>query len=98
MELSLLQKEIVETKKDKVIVLSAAASGKTRVLTERVNYLLEHGADPDKIVVFTFTNAAAEEMRKRIGEKGNKCFINTVHSYAYYLLVKNGIDTILTPL
>ena len=40
MELSLLQKEIVETKKDKVIVLSAAASGKTRVLTERVNYLL----------------------------------------------------------
>lgn len=93
MELSLLQKEIVETKKDKVIVWSAAASGKTRVLTERVNYLLNQGADPDKIVVFTFTNAAAEEMRKRIGEKGNKCFINTVHSYAYYLLLKNGIDT-----
>ena len=93
MELSTLQKEIVETKKDKVIVLSAAASGKTRVLTERVSYLLDQGADPDKIVVFTFTNAAAEEMRKRIGEKGNRCFINTVHSYAYYLLTKNGIDT-----
>ena len=93
MELSYLQKEIVETDKDKVIVLSAAASGKTRVLTERVSYLLDHGADPDKVVVFTFTNAAAEEMRKRIGEKGNKCFINTVHSYAYYLLMKNNIDT-----
>ena len=93
MELSYLQKEIVETKKDKVIVLSAAASGKTRVLTERVSYLLDQGADPNKIVVFTFTNAAAEEMRKRIGQKGRNCFINTVHSYAYYLLTKNGIDT-----
>ena len=93
MELSYLQKEIVETKKDKVIVLSAAASGKTRILTERVNYLLDQGADPNKIVVFTFTNAAAEEMRKRIGSKGRNCFINTVHSYAYYLLTKNGIDT-----
>lgn len=46
MELSELQKEIVETTEDKVIVLSAAASGKTRVLTERVNFLIEHGADP----------------------------------------------------
>ena len=66
MELSELQKEIVETGKENVIVLSAAASGKTRVLTERVRYLLENGADPEKIVVFTFTNAAAEEMKKRI--------------------------------
>jgi len=93
MELSNLQKKIVETTEDNVIVLSAAASGKTRVLTERVHYLLENGADPNKIVVFTFTNAAAEEMKKRIGDQGKNCFINTVHSYAYYLLMKNGIDT-----
>lgn len=93
MELSILQKQIVETKKKKVIVLSAPASGKTQVLTERVNFLLNNGADPEKIVVFTFTNAAAEEMKKRIGEKGNHCFINTIHSYAYFLLMKNGIDT-----
>lgn len=93
MELSELQKEIVETGKENVIVLSAAASGKTRVLTERVRYLLENGADPEKIVVFTFTNAAAEEMKKRIGDQGKKCFVNTIHSYAYYLLMKNGIDT-----
>lgn len=93
MELSSLQEQIIKTEKSKVIVLAAAAAGKTRVLTERVKYLLDQGADPDRIVVFTFTNAAAEEMRKRIGEKGNRCFINTVHSYAYFLLMKNGIDT-----
>ena len=68
MELSSLQEQIIKTEKSKVIVLAAAAAGKTRVLTERVKYLLDQGADPDRIVVFTFTNAAAEEMRKRIGD------------------------------
>lgn len=93
MTLSSLQKKIIQTKQNRVIVLSAAASGKTLVLTERVKYLLDNGADPEKIVVFTFTNAAAEEMRKRIGDQGRGCFINTVHSYAYNLLIKHGIDT-----
>lgn len=91
--ISTLQEQIIKTNKSKVIVLAAAAAGKTRVLTERVKYLIENGADPNRIVVFTFTNAAAEEMRKRIGSEGARCFINTVHSYAYYLLIKNGIDT-----
>ena len=40
--------------------MAAAASGKIRALTERVKWLLEQGADPNKMVVFTFTNAAAE--------------------------------------
>lgn len=93
MKLSTVQEEIVRAKENKIIVLAAASAGKTRVLTERVKYLLESGADPEKIVVFTFTNAAAEEMRKRIGDLGRRCFINTVHSYAFYLLTKNGIDT-----
>lgn len=91
-ELSELQREIIETKESKVIVLASAAAGKTACLTERVKYLLENGVNPEGIVVFTFTNAAAEEMRKRIGAIGDKCFINTVHSYAFYLLMKNGIQ------
>ena len=64
------QKKIVEAKEDKIVVLSVPASGKTTVLTERVKYLIEQGADPSKTVVITFTNAAAEEMKKRIGEIG----------------------------
>lgn len=92
MKLSSLQERIVHSTEKNIIVMAAAASGKTRVLTERVKYLLEQGADPDKMVVFTFTNAAAEEMRSRIGEKGKDVFINTIHSYAYQLLMKHGID------
>ena len=93
MELSKLQQKIVETNEDKVVVISAAASGKTAVITNRIIYLLEHGADPSKIVMITFTNMAAEEMRKRIGEKSNGVFIGTIHSYANYLLLSYGIDT-----
>lgn len=65
----------------------------TQVITNRIIYLLEHGADPSKIVMITFTNMAAEEMRKRIGEKSNGVFIGTIHSYANYLLLSYGIDT-----
>ena len=91
MELSKMQKEIVETSHDKVVVISCAASGKTRVLTERVRYLLEKGEDPAQIVVITFTNAAAEEMRKRLGN--TSVFIGTVHSYANKILTSHGINT-----
>ena len=92
MKLSSLQERIVHSTEKNIIVMAAAASGKTRVLTERVKYLLDQGADPNKMVVFTFTNAAAEEMRSRIGEKGKDVFINTIHSYAFQLLMKQGID------
>lgn len=91
MELSKAQKEIVETSHNKVVVISCAASGKTRVLTERIRYLLENGEDPAQIVVITFTNAAAEEMRKRLGE--TSVFIGTVHSYANKILTSHGINT-----
>lgn len=87
------QKEIVETKEKQVVVMSVPASGKTAVLTERVKHLIENGADPTKIVVITFTNAAAEEMKKRIGEVGKGIFINTIHSYANYILLSHGVDT-----
>lgn len=93
MELNLEQQEIVTTNKNKVLVSCVAAAGKTRVLTERVKYLINQGVSPYKIVVITFTNAAAEEMRKRIGEKGEKVFIGTIHSYANFLLRAHGIDT-----
>lgn len=92
-DISKLQKEIIEAKEKNICVLASPAAGKTHVLTERVKFLLNNGVNPESIVVFTFTNAAAEEMKKRIGAVGSKCFINTVHAYAYYLLVKNGIDT-----
>lgn len=92
MTLSKIQKKIVEATEKYIIVNSCAGSGKTRTLTERVKYLLSKGVPADKIVVITFTNAAANTMRERIGEApGLHC--STVHSYANQLLRKIQIDT-----
>lgn len=92
MNLSQKQKEIINTNADKVVVMAAAGSGKTAVLTERVKELLRRGADPSKIVVITFTNAAADEMKERI-ENPKDCFIGTIHSYANYILSCSGYET-----
>ena len=92
MKLSALQEQIVNTKEKKVIVLASAAAGKSTCLVERVKKILRDGANPERVIAFTFTNAAAEEMRKLLGEEAKGCFINTIHAYAYYLLTKNGID------
>ena len=92
MELSTAQQKIVEAKESKIVVIASAAAGKTAVLTERTRYLLEHGADPSKMVLITFTNAAAEELAERLNHpKG--MFIGTIHSYANYLLLSYGKET-----
>lgn len=92
MQLTNVQKQIVTTNKSKVVVLSSAASGKSRVIVERIRYLLEQGVDPSKIVAITFTNNAASVMYERLGYP-NGLFIGTVHSYCNYLLRGSAIDT-----
>lgn len=91
--LSEKQKAIVEATEDKIIVISAASSGKTQTLTARIKYLLENGVNPKELVAITFTNLAAEEIRERVGAIAKDCFIGTVHSYCNYLLVSGGINT-----
>ena len=87
-----LQKAIVETTETKVLVDSCAASGKTACLVSCLQYLLSQGEDPSKIVCITFTTAAAEEMRERIGNYPS-LFIGTIHSYCNWLLRMAGVDT-----
>jgi hypothetical protein len=65
----------------------------THVVTERVRNLIKKGVAPDKIVVITFTNNAAEEMKARLGEDGKGVFINTIHSYVNYILLSSGVNT-----
>ena len=92
MELSKAQQLIVEATEPRIVVIASAASGKTAVLTERARYLLNNGVDPTKMVLITFTNAAAEELADRLGHpKG--LFIGTIHSYANYLLLSYGKET-----
>ena len=86
-----MQEKAVTTASHYVRVVAGAGSGKTKVLTMRVAYLIEKiGVDPKKIVAITFTNKAANEMKKRVkellGEAGNGPHISTIHSLCVRIL------------
>lgn len=94
MELSLKQRQIVEDDSDKIVVIAAAASGKTATMAEKVRRLLQKGVNPKEIVVITFTNMAAEELRSRLADDfTSDMFIGTIHSLANYFLMASGVDT-----
>lgn len=91
--LSASQQVIVESTKNNILVVAGAGSGKTRVLTERVKYLIEERkVDPSNIVCITFTNMASEEMKARLqGVEGiGDAFIGTIHSFANRIYNNSG--------
>lgn len=81
------QKLAVETTEGALLLLAGAGSGKTRVVTCRIIYLIEQGVYPSQILGLTFTNKAAKEMRDRVKEMTNhNVLISTFHSLGARML------------
>ena len=79
------QKAAVSCVDGPVLIVAGAGSGKTRVLTSRIAYILEKGCDPSRVLALTFTKKAASEMKERIalmvGERrARKLYMGTFHS------------------
>lgn len=89
------QKKAVLHTEGPLLIFAGAGSGKTRVITYRIAYLINYRQiQPYNIFAVTFTNKAAEEMKKRIinliGTPGNSVFIKTFHSASAYILRRYG--------
>ncbi|MDF2550705.1 MAG: pcrA-A [Chlamydiales bacterium] len=91
-ELNKEQRAAVMSKSQRLLILAGAGSGKTKVLTSRIAYLLlERKASPESIVGLTFTNKAAGEMRHRIAQfvdakTAESLTLSTFHSFCMKIL------------
>jgi DNA helicase-2/ATP-dependent DNA helicase PcrA len=87
-DLTPMQRRAVTTVEGPLLILAGPGSGKTRVITRRIGYLLQQGIPPRQILAITFTNKAAGEMRRRVEElaPASGVWISTFHRLGVRLL------------
>lgn len=100
-QLNEAQQEPVYQKDGPMIIIAGAGSGKTRVLTVRIAYLMSLGVDAFNILALTFTNKAAREMKKRIGDivgaaEAKNLWMGTFHS-VFALILRSESDKLGYP-
>lgn len=95
------QKDAVLCTEGPLIIFAGAGTGKTRVITHRIAYLLSQGVTPWSILAVTFTNKAASEMKKRVNDlvpgAGANVWVSTFHSFCAYFLRVEASKINLSP-
>lgn len=95
------QRRVVTMPGGPILVLAGAGSGKTRVLTHRIAYLVENGTSPDRILAVTFTNKAAREMKERVlslvPDRPGGLWLSTFHAFCLRVLRTEAKSLGITP-
>ena len=100
-KLNAQQKKAVQFKEGPLLIVAGAGTGKTTVITERINYLItEKKINPEEILALTFTEKAAAEMEERVDKALPlgyfDLWISTFHSFAQRILEEHGLEIGLT--
>ena len=89
-----VQQEAVAHESGPLLIVAGAGSGKTRVLTHRIAYLVQRGISPFEILAITFTNKAADEMKHRVaalvGPVADRMWVSTFHSACVRILRRDA--------